>query len=1484
MSNPNNPSLKQSNTKPRIGIIRQLWNRLTDPADSVKTIEGQRQARLLATLLIPFMMLASFGIIGPWLTGYDLSKNPFYSLMGFMIAILIVAYGFSRGPRYKVGSFLVIIAVTLFPYAVLIAAGNFDFGATFAALVWSVLSILLASLLISLGGVIVLALVNIIIILGLPLLIAELAFSSVFGPFGFVISLSGLIIAFSYYRNQLENERQHKIIEANRDLQAIRLSLEERIKDRTRDLALAAEVGQSISRIRDLDPLLAEAVEIILTRFGLYHAQIYLLDQKGKYLKLRAGTGEIGENLVKQNHRLLVGSGSINGLAAAKKKPVLVSNTMISPLFHPNPLLPDTRSELAIPLIVADRLVGVLDLQSASPNSFSDDSLPGFKTLASQLAIAIENANLFSRTMAIQAELEDRITWQAGSDWDRFLDGINRHERFGFIYDQYQTKPLAEILPVRVDEHVLNTPISISDKTIGKIQIEPDPDKNLTPDEIEMVASIANQVAQKVDNLRLLAEAEQYRREAEEAARRLVRQGWEDYKTSAGSSSLGFVYNQNKVLPIAGPIKGDTPLAFSQVLMVGGEPIGKLDIVGNDKIETDAMELVTVVANRLSEHIEKLRLAKQTEKALAATQGQAQRLVLLNELGAALNSAHDEGEIYRLVGKYTPDILGGDYLGVALLDLDGESVELFNLDSQKGLVPTKIHLPTMGTAVGTAIDENRLIRLSGNGSVNDYTDARKLAKQGLVSTMNAPLATGGLAVGALIIGSKKAEAYDESSENVMQQIAVSLASITENRRLFDQIQTRAAARAALNEVNHAIISQSDPDSVYKVVVESLVRRFEISFASIWILDGAKDDLLFRVSAGDYAHPDGLGGRIPLNSKRMLARIAKGRRPIVNNDLTNNSRIEDNEWVKEHGFVSFAGYPLLAGDGLLGVLSMFSQEPMVEQKVPLLQSLAVQAGTVVNTLQLIQQTQKRAAELETVARVSAATSTTLETERLLQEVVELTKSSFNLYHVHTYLLDEDEIDLVLTAGSGEIGQKMVTEGHTISLRQERSLVARAARTRQIVMVNDVYSDPGFLPNPLLPETRSEMAIPLIAGDTVLGVLDVQAVEPNRFTNEDVHVQKTLAAQVAVALQNAQMFEATQQASFLLGERVKELNCLNDIGRKMEETPSVPDFLEWVAQRIPPAMQYPNECIVAITLNDHVFGNPDAMEQPAHAIEGLRIAGKYVGRIYVAYTQERDFSNDESMLLGGIGHRVSNYIESRYLFQQTQQQLSDLAIIQETTSTLTTVLTFDEAITTMLTQIAKAVNADDVSLFLPDAEQQVIHVDSYPPANGEENTQRFEGISSAQYCLMKKGIEMGQPYALTVKDSNLQPRVRKAFKKAGVIANAQIPLMALDDVFGMLSVSSCQPERVFTEKEVGLLQTLADQAMIAIQRVRLLDETRRKARHEQILREITARVSNSADVETVMRTAVEQVGRALGRRAFVYLERDKTLQESRTMNGA
>jgi nitrate/nitrite-specific signal transduction histidine kinase len=204
---------------------------------------------------------------------------------------------------------------------------------------------------------------------------------------------------------------------------------------------------------------------------------------------------------------------------------------------------------------------------------------------------------------------------------------------------------------------------------------------------------------------------------------------------------------------------------------------------------------------------------------------------------------------------------------------------------------------------------------------------------------------------------------------------------------------------------------------------------------------------------------------------------------------------------------------------------------------------------------------RTKDLATVATISTKTTTIRDPFQMLETMVHLTQRGFDLYHAHVFTYHKNSNELQIVAcGYKEGDEHEGTHGTTsISISQEQSLVARAARTRKPVIVNDVRSDPGWLPNPLLPETRAEMAVPMIVGDELLGVLDVQADHVDAFTEEDSNIQMTLASQISTSYQSALTYEQSKAQADLE-------SLVNTIGQKIQRTVTVEDTLQTAIREI------------------------------------------------------------------------------------------------------------------------------------------------------------------------------------------------------------------------------------------------------------------------------------------------------------------------------
>ena len=179
----------------------------------------------------------------------------------------------------------------------------------------------------------------------------------------------------------------------------------------------AAEIARDISGSLDLDELLKKAVDLIRSRFNFYHAGVFLKDLPGEFVVIREATGEAGIQMKRTGHKLGVGSKSIVGFVAGNGEKMIVNDTTRDATYYPNPLLPNTRAEAAIPLKIGERILGVLDVQSKKVYAFTEGNLRILQILSDQLAIAVVNSELFAETQEhlAQHRLLHHITTTAAS-------------------------------------------------------------------------------------------------------------------------------------------------------------------------------------------------------------------------------------------------------------------------------------------------------------------------------------------------------------------------------------------------------------------------------------------------------------------------------------------------------------------------------------------------------------------------------------------------------------------------------------------------------------------------------------------------------------------------------------------------------------------------------------------------------------------------------------------------------------------------------------------------------------------------------------------------------------------------------------------------------------------------------------------------------------------------------------------------------------
>ncbi len=292
---------------------------------------------------------------------------------------------------------------------------------------------------------------------------------------------------------------------------------------RDRQIQTIAEVARTIATSQDVETLLDQVSELISSRFNFYHTGIFLIDENREFAVLRASNSEGGKRMLARRHMLRIGQAGMVGNVCESGKARIATDVGNDAVFFNNPDLPRTRSEMAIPLLGGGQIIGALDVQSIQPNAFTQDNVELFTTLADQIAIAILNSQALEETQRalVEAQLVHRQYLQ--QEWNRELSE-KEHHAYEFtpqglvIRDRVESEDISSVFSTgemvlrnsdqnHLDQEpaVLGMPIKLRGETIGIIHLQDESDtaREWTNEDIQIVQTIADQVAQAIENARL---------------------------------------------------------------------------------------------------------------------------------------------------------------------------------------------------------------------------------------------------------------------------------------------------------------------------------------------------------------------------------------------------------------------------------------------------------------------------------------------------------------------------------------------------------------------------------------------------------------------------------------------------------------------------------------------------------------------------------------------------------------------------------------------------------------------------------------------------------------------------------------------------------------------------------------------------------------------------------------------------------------------
>ncbi len=280
-------------------------------------------------------------------------------------------------------------------------------------------------------------------------------------------------------------------------LEELQLGLEKRVQERTEQLRSTIEVGQVASSILEPGELVSRVVNLITERFGYYYAAIFLVDATGRWAELKDATGAAGQALKSQSHRLEIGGKSMVSAAILKREARIALDVGAEPVRFNNPLLPQTRSEIALPLVVGDRVVGALDVQSTQEAAFDEENIHTLQGMANQVAIALDNARLFQQIQASLEELRAAHRLYVTEAWSK-----TAHDNLRIEYEAG-----GESDPARGAGHPIEVPLTLREQPIGTLSMESGTE--WSPEERNLIEAVATQTALALENARLLEESQQ---------------------------------------------------------------------------------------------------------------------------------------------------------------------------------------------------------------------------------------------------------------------------------------------------------------------------------------------------------------------------------------------------------------------------------------------------------------------------------------------------------------------------------------------------------------------------------------------------------------------------------------------------------------------------------------------------------------------------------------------------------------------------------------------------------------------------------------------------------------------------------------------------------------------------------------------------------------------------------------------------------------
>lgn len=843
------------------------------------------------------------------------------------------------------------------------------------------------------------------------------------------------------------------------ELNNLYTSLSQKVEERTRQIRTAAEVAQGMTASSNLNDLMKTTTRLIVERFGYHHAAIFLLDRAGKYAVIRAAYSPVAEELLERGHSLEVGSASIVGWVSANNQPRVASDTFEDPIHLKNTLLTNTRAEAAIPISSGDLVLGVLDVQSTEPNVFDEETLIVLGTLANQIGSAIQNANLAESTEINLQELE-RL-YRASR---QIAQAQTEDETLSIFKAALKDAPFVTgIFRPLEDRFELE---SLNDLR-GPFGVTMPHEIKLTP--TEMVRQLAGEsifdlsVSPTINLLTAIPHALEFQSAA--------------------------------YLPI---MRGET---LDLVVMIGSRSV---------KLTRSLLQPYISLADLASISLEKVN-------AFAATDERLRELNALNAISQIVSTATDTGDLFATLHRQAQNIIGDYSFGITLYDKTSNTIRIpYSYD--EGQVQQIESFPLGEGLTSVVIHTRKPLLLQEDTEKRAAALGARIYGRPARSWMGAPMLLNGEVIGALIVQDvEREQLFTENNLRFLSALAAQVAGVLYNLRLLEDSRLRAVQLETAAEIAREVSRSFNVDELLARAVNLIRDRFDFYHASVFLLNLSGEFAVIREATGEAGQQlKRAGHKLGVGSKSIVGYVSGRGEMLVISDAAKDPTYFANPLLPETK--SEAAIPLKVGERILGVLDVQSTHIFAfnEDNLRTLQILADQMAVAVANSELFSETQEHLSEHRLLHHITTTAASGSTLEEAMNSAVNGLQVTLGGDRVSIFLLNREHRELQVKASVGysdDIQQVRIPLGSGVT--------GWVAAHRRPLRVNDTTDEPRYIE--ISTNTRSELAVPLIYRNEVLGVLNVESEQPSAYSEGDEEMLGTLGGSLAAIIANARLIE-------------------------------------------------------------------------------------------------------------------------------------------------------------------------------------------------------------------------------------------------------------------------------------------------------------------------------------------------------------------------